>query len=153
MPADFLLGRQVQASSSADSSSTYSPSTDPPGSEPRFLGCRTHFWDFCWLLEGFPIKNPQLALETMAVSIEKVFGKNCHPAVHCGQLSFRIDTGVVHYTTTEAQRCLGYGYRERQSTGRMWLRLGAGDTPSRVGELRLQYTHGSCFAYLNELVV
>lgn len=77
----LLCCSRVQASSRAVSSSADFPSTDLPGTEPRFLGCRTHFWDFHRLLHGLPIKNPQLALETMAVSIEKVFGKNCQPAV------------------------------------------------------------------------
>jgi hypothetical protein len=32
-------------------------------------------------LDGFPIKNPQLALETIAISIKNVLRKNCYLAV------------------------------------------------------------------------
>ena len=66
----LLWCSRVQASSRAD-----------PPSTGQFLGCYAHFWDFCRLLHGLRIKNPQLALETMAVSIKMVLGENCQPAV------------------------------------------------------------------------
>jgi hypothetical protein len=50
--------------------------SSPPGYLADFRG-------FDQLLRGSPVGNLQGVLETMALSIKRVFGKKCHPAILC----------------------------------------------------------------------
>ncbi|KAK3940430.1 hypothetical protein QBC46DRAFT_385373, partial [Diplogelasinospora grovesii] len=44
---------------------------------------RAYLWDFGRMLRGWSVQNEQVVLERMVLSIRRVLGEECHPAVRC----------------------------------------------------------------------
>ncbi len=54
---------------------------DPEPDGHLVAGCGLYLWDFDELLYAKPVRNPQVVWETMACSIRRAAGGECHPLV------------------------------------------------------------------------